>query len=482
MTTFQELPASRPAVPTLGASRPDRARLASPPILFVILSLLFGVGLLVVNPPLRGPDEAAHFVRAYGIAGGELVPDGRDAEGRKGTLLPARVHDDFEFFESVRYNVGKPGFSYRTVIDYRRQAEVRGEDGRAPVFTLYEGAESYPPFSYLPYVAAGFVARLLGLDFLPTLYLMRLTGLLAMTAAAAYAIALAPRLQWALFAIAMLPAAVYSRAVISADGAALSFTLVVVALGLRTIHAPAQRLAEQALWMTLATTAKLANVAFVVLEAMRGRLAELPRRAGALALVTGPGIALTLWWVVATAGDVGTWRVIAGTGVPADRFDLSAKLAFMLENPLHFFAAMVSTLDNWRELSRSVIGILGWGDTHLQGWVYRVVAVLLGASFLTRLELDRATRLRAAAVAGLGALGYFVVVFLIFYLTWTPIAEPKIWGVQGRYFVPMLPLLAVVVAALADRGPRAATSATLAIASAVLSGSAALEANWRMHW
>ncbi len=38
--------------------------------------------------------------------------------------------------------------------------------------------------------------------------------------------------------------------------------------------------------------------------------------------------------------------------------------------------------------------------------------------------------------------------YLIAYLVFTPHGAPTIWGVQGRYFAPVLPLLAITVAAL----------------------------------
>jgi hypothetical protein len=44
----------------LWASRPLRA--------FVLSSLLFGCLMIGAAPPLRGPDERAHFLRAYGVA------------------------------------------------------------------------------------------------------------------------------------------------------------------------------------------------------------------------------------------------------------------------------------------------------------------------------------------------------------------------------------------------------------------------------
>jgi uncharacterized membrane protein len=481
MTTFQEYPAPPSVIPALSPLRRAWAWLRNPVVVFLLLSTLFGAAALVVNPPMRGPDEMAHFARIYGIAGGEIVPTTRDAEGRKGTYLPPRVHNDYEFFESVRYNVGKPGFTYHDVLEYRRKAAPRPTDG-PPVFVLLEGAESYSPFSYLPYLPAAVGARVLDLDFLQTFYLLRVAGFIATTLAAAYAIALTPHLKWAFLMIAMLPAAVYGRAVLSADGAAVSFTLVVAALSLRTILTPERRIGEQALWMTLSVGAKLSNVAFIVLEAMRGDPRDLPRRWRAIALIVGPGIALSLWWVAMSGGDVGTWRVIAGTETPAEKFDLTAKLWFMAANPLHFFAAMISTLDNWPDLARGLVGVLGWGDTPLQDWVYPAIGMLLVGTFFARLELDRPARLRAGIVAAVGVLGYFVLVFLIFYLTWTPIGEEKVWGVQGRYFVMMLPLVAITVAAFFNRAPRETTTATMAVAGAILSGCAMLEALWRVHW
>ena len=49
----------------------------------------------------------------------------------------------------------------------------------------------------------------------------------------AYAIAIAGRLGWTFFLIAMLPAALYGRSVVSADGAALACTMVITALCVR---------------------------------------------------------------------------------------------------------------------------------------------------------------------------------------------------------------------------------------------------------
>jgi hypothetical protein len=64
----------------------------------------------------------------------------------------------------------------------------------------------------------------------------------------------------------------------------------------------------------------------------------------------------------------------------------------------------------------------------------------------------------------------------------TPLDTDMVWGMQGRYFVPILALVAIVFAALVDRAPDERLSAAMAISGAVLSGSASVEAILRVDW
>ena len=213
---------------------------SAPVVIFIVLSALFGTVALIVNPPLRGPDETAHFLRVFGITEGDLVPSVRDEQGRRGIFVPAPLHDDLSFFERARYQLWSQGSTYRVVADdYLRLKATRApNDEREGVFMLYQGSEAYSPAPYLAYIVAAGVGRAAGLDFLGLFYLMRVVGFVAMTAVAAYAIAIVPHLKWTFLLIAMVPSALYGRTVIGADGAALSFTLVVTALCLRSADRP----------------------------------------------------------------------------------------------------------------------------------------------------------------------------------------------------------------------------------------------------
>ena len=45
----------------------------------------------------------------------------------------------------------------------------------------------------------------------------------------------------------------------------------------------------------------------------------------------------------------------------------------------------------------------------------------------------------------MGILGSAELIFLSLYVTWTPVGMDRIDGVQGRYFIPLLPMLLFVL-------------------------------------
>jgi uncharacterized membrane protein len=484
MATFDDLPAAPRPQSAVKAGRFPRAVrmvLTRPVAAFVFLSMLFGTLTIALTPPLEGPDEPAHFLRAYGISTGEIVPMTTDEQGRKGIFVPARLHQGYAVFERALFKLGKAkDFDYRQVWAEYFRASPTQDDQSPPVFQLYWGSEGYAPVAYLPQVAAALLARLLDLDFVGTLLLMRFAGLAAMTAVAAYAIAIAGRLGWTFLLIAMLPAALYGRSVVSADGAALACTMVITALCVRAATSGAGRPWERSLFMTLCALSKPPQLAFVLLETMTRPFRQWPRHWRALALVVLPGLILAPLWVLAVSGDTGAWRLFQNTDMPPEHFSFVWKLRFMLEHPLHFPKAVLTSLRWTRDYWLQLIGILGWLDTWLQVWVYPVVTVALAAACLVPLEAERSTALRIALVSALTAFAYWLAIYLIFFVAWTPIAAIEVEGVQGRYFLPMLPALALVVAALIKRGPAPTTTAAIALAGAIISGGAVVEAILRM--
>jgi hypothetical protein len=154
----------------------------------------------------------------------------------------------------------------------------------------------------------------------------------------------------------------------------------------------------------------------------------------------------------------------------------------MVDHPGHFLQALGGSFvkKDPAQFWHQVIGVLGLFDTVLRSWIYTGIGWLLAAAAVS--AIGAGVRPRQGLAAFLVGAAYCFTVVLIFYLVWTPINADEIWGVQGRYFVPVLPLVAVVVATLFHRAPNVRITALLAVAAALLAGAGSIDAVLRTDW
>ena len=453
-----------------------------PAFVFVLLSFAFGSAISVVLPPLRGPDEIAHFLRIYSYTRGGLLP-AAEVDGRKGIFVERDLYTQLSFFKNAGERFARnreQGLRYSEIMkEYPHPGGILHGEGQATKFMPFSGTEGYHPVAYAPYVLALAIGNGLGLDFPSMLLVMRLMGLITFTAVAAYAIKLTPTLKWAFVLIAMLPVSIYNRSVLSADGAALSYALLITALCFSAVQR-FRPVWERALWMTLCTLSKQPQIVFVLLEFM---VCRLRRQWSRLALVVVPSFILSPLWVLAVSADIAAWRLLEGETHPREHFDPLWKLAYMWEHPLHFPLAAWTSVSVWGDrLWPELIGILGWQDILLRPWTYLVLTVFLLLVPLQKVNLDGAVRARVAVITGLAVLGYIVTVYLIFFLIYTPLNIDHVRGVQGRYFIIALPMAAIFLASMVNIDLPRRVLATTAITGSLLSGITSFQALLAAHW
>ena len=162
----------------------QRARLClgkdhvQPAAVFVLLSLAFGSAITFVMPPLRGPDEIAHFLRIYSYTRGEVLSVAK-IDGRKGILSSATCMIGSSSSRPPENGSPPPRLMVPATGRLWRSTRIGTASalGQDAVFMPFAGSDGYSPAAYIPYIVGGAVARLLGLDFVDMLRLMRLLGL-----------------------------------------------------------------------------------------------------------------------------------------------------------------------------------------------------------------------------------------------------------------------------------------------------------------
>ena len=166
----------------------------------------------------------------------------------------------------------------------------------------------------------------------------------------------------------------------------------------------------------------------------------------------------------AVSAEIAAWRLFEAEAHPREHFDPLWKLAYMWEHPLHFPLAAWTALTVWGDrLWQELIGILGWQDVLLPTWTYLVLTIILLLVPLQKVNLAGAARARIAVITGVAVLGYIVTVYLIFFLTYTPLNIDHVRGMQGRYFVVALPMAAIFLASITNIDLPRGALATMAI-------------------
>ncbi|MEA2164074.1 MAG: hypothetical protein QOK37_2201 [Thermoanaerobaculia bacterium] len=392
--------------------------------LFAVAALIIGLAYVVVTPPFAVPDEQSHFWRAMAIAHGHFVAThGLDTTlVAKSTQTFAWVMARTEPRESLREKL-----RIALPFDGRNAGPVR--------FGAW-----YTP---LPYAAASVVAAL-PLRPVIVFYGGRVANLLAAVFLIALAIRVAPQHGAVIAAVGLLPMTLYELGSWSADAATIALAWLFLALLLE----PPRRVgfvavAGLAVGLCKPAYFLIALLAFVSKFRWRDRVAILS--------ATAAGTLLSV-----IAARLGAYN--AREGLPVDA---AAQIRCIAAAPFHFASVALHDLSsNGRFYIEEMIGRFGANELKLSPFVITIEIILLVVVALTTgVALRARTRVTAVMIAAVTAGG----VLLSQYLIWSIVCGDTIEGVQGRYFLEILPLVMVPFALPRTRW-RHAGSAILIVA------------------
>jgi hypothetical protein len=119
-----------------------------PALVFLLLSFVFGSAISVVVPPLRGPDEIAHFLRIYSYARGSFLPPA-EVDGRKGIFINRELHSQLSFFKNAGEQFARSreqGLRYSEIMkEYPPPGGTMEHEEPDTKFMPFAGTEGYNP-------------------------------------------------------------------------------------------------------------------------------------------------------------------------------------------------------------------------------------------------------------------------------------------------------------------------------------------------
>jgi uncharacterized membrane protein len=429
---------------------------------FLVLAAAFGSACLFLTPPCQVPDEAAHFQRAFQISEGHLIP--LKQGDQTGGILPRNVAHLRQAFERLERHPEQK----TSAAEIRSNLALAIDEDR--VFIGFSNTAVYPPLAYLPQALGIALARLFSPSVLICFYAARLGNLLAATALFFLAIRITPVAKWAFVVLALTPMALFQTASVSSDALTNAISFLLVAFVLRCACAPLPRIRvrDVVILSLLVIALVLVKQGYLLLVLAYflippQKFGGLKRYWGVFALLVGCQLLVTGAWALAIH-DVYS-PAIAG------KVDPRAQLQHMASHPGEFLLAVLrSSTRDAPGTVREYLGVLGILDTPLPDGLLLLEGLVLITTALLTAGPSRVLTGRQALIALTAALLSYLGLLIVIHLTWDKVGTTSSIDVQGRYYIPLGPLVAVGLTWLGQRIP--ARLARLKAAGPVLAAAA----------
>jgi uncharacterized membrane protein len=407
-------------------------------------------------PTGQAPDEPTHVLRAASLLRGAII-------GHRVATL------NVETGASDAGVVGNTGLALAAIAGNGDVAPLPAGASRAArlawvrnipwqprvSFISCPNTAAYAPIAYVPAALGLGAAILLGAKPHAAIIGSRLANALAFALIGTLALLLAERGHLLLLVTLSLPMTIWLAGSVNQDGLIIAIAVLGVALLTRTSRA--------AFWWGCAALAVLVlqkppflplAILPLVVPGAFDRRSCMRRLAGAV------GVALPgLLWSVAVAALVSV-PLLPGQpyhpgplwpGNPTRLFRsavAAAQVRVVLHHP--FQVALLPVAADGRMLPSlwlQSIGVLGQLSIRLPRLLYALwsVAIISGIAALGGRSPLPGKRWFSAPGAAIGVLASIELIFVALYLSWTPVGMDRIDGIQGRYFIPLLPTLLFVL-------------------------------------
>lgn len=441
---------------------------------YVLLGLGLGLMFMTVLAPLSAPDEISHYISAYELSSRLLGRESRAEDGR----VYIRTEDAFiEDLEDVmkedgtgwREEAGEAAgmqtasgaqdtadsppdaivFGQELTEDVYRQIRERGlgSSGEEGISVSYQPPVNTTPLAYVPQALGLALGRLLGLGGLGLLYLGRLFNLVFFVTAGWFTIRRMPFGKEVVMGVFLLPMTLHLSASFSYDVMILALSSLFGAVCLDLAFR-----AERVRWKDVVLLAFLLGV-MGPCKMVYGVIA------GWCLLIPVKKFGKTWKWLLSAAMVLGAFlgamvlvnsRTVAMYTEASESYvpwagEAGYTFGQLVHSPMLVLKMCYNTLMWKGEMLYSGLigGALGQMDAVLNTPYIVVLALTAILVVLALKKPGEAQELKMGhrvwiwflALLCLGALMFSML------LAWTPVSSNVIQGVQGRYLLPMLPMV-----------------------------------------
>lgn len=410
----------------------------------VVLVLISGLCTIILLPPFTAPDEARHFYRAYDIAQGNIITDEFDGElGISVANIPKEISQlkyiGIEKNESMYVEHSSP-----IILDSLIDEFVRKIEGETETVSL-NATSIINPIAYLPQVIFIKIGMLLKVSPLIILYLSRLGNLIVWALSVYMSIKLIPQFKWIFTVIALMPSMVILGSSCSTDSLLIASILLLISYifyikSKKSTLYTKKNIAILILLTILISAIKLPYIIFLLLILIIDKprnwgLKEVLCIIGMLAV----GIITYKIWSILGVRELPN----EGSGIPTTN-NIKEYIVFVINNPFEFIQLIISNLR--QEIIPYIIQIFSgsawnYSSDSLLAIINFVMFIIVSVKSSNLLIINE----KYEKIIFLNIIGilYLSICFALF--TAKPINFGSLWGMQGRYIIPIIPIIGIIL-------------------------------------
>ena len=398
--------------------------------LFLVMAVLLGGLYLILFPPLSAPDDYRHFETSYYYSSRMLGQHGVDDDGN----VLVREEDYRAFYELSTSNEQNLIATWDSLFSM--------DDSQGYVSADHPPLEA-PGYCYWLSGAGIALARLLGLGKVLMYFFGKALVFLGYLAAGFFTIRLMPFAKNLAFLVYLLPISIQQATSFSYDTTvnALAFLLTAYCLHL-TFAVDKLTPRHWAGLIILSAVLAPCKVIYVLISLC---CLLIPRRKAQKNWHYYTGVAGTL---MASVISLLIFQASKISSVASDSHEVALggtnyTLDYFLHAPLKLVGMYVRTFQEYGDFyfTSMLGGKLGRLDIDIPWMLILIFAVLLLLAVIPQQKEALFLSVPAKAWIALICAGVIAASMLGLMFDWTPMTSMVIEGVQGRYFLPILPLL-----------------------------------------
>lgn len=385
---------------------------------------------LVIMPMFKSHDEQRHWLRAYEISEGQFLTQIHD--GKVESNLPKNVINPLnEYWRYIDYN------------DIKKATSVK-LDNENRAFADMSYVAVYTPIQYIPQAIGISIARLFTDRILIMTYAARIANLIVAMGLIYLAIKTTPIGKKIFLLSSMFPLTIEAFSSMSPDALTISISFLFVAYILKLVFGENNKVNRKdivilSILSIIIAFCKIVYIPLVFLLFIipKEKFKSKRNKLLIITLIIITALILNIGWLITANG----YLSLSSEGTSG------GQVLNVLKHPIEYIKMFLYSLNvnGQRYLTSLFGGELGWNEFSLYFFVPYIFCALFVFTSSTDKGIKDKFTLFPKILITLIILIIFALIFTSLYVQWTKPGNVTIEGVQGRYFIPFIPLIGILL-------------------------------------